>query len=80
MPWDSIEEVKESSKIQVLDVPDNLTAEDVEPFFSNRSVCGGGKIKEVNKTDYISGCWVIKYKHKNGEFICLNLISTKLAA
>ena len=67
VPWGSVEEVKESSKIQVLDVPDDTGQEDLENYFSNKSACGGEKIRGISKIEDIRGCWLIKYKHREGK-------------
>ena len=66
LPWESMVEVWETSKIQALDVPDDVDANDLDAFFSNKSVCGGGKIRNIYPVDYIQGCWIIEYKHNSG--------------
>ena len=66
--------VQETSNIQLLDVPDDVTDHELENFFSNASACGGGEIKDMYRIEYIPGCWIIEYLVATGKPYILSFV------
>ena len=66
--------VQETSNIQLLDVPDDVTEHELENFFSNASACGGGEIKDMYRIEYIPGCWIIEYLVATGKPYILSCV------
>ena len=66
--------VQETSNIQLLDVPDDVTKHELENFFSNASACGGGEIKDMYRIEYIPGCWIIEYLVATGKPYILSFV------